>query len=345
MERSLPLHCLRALTLAALAASAALLVDGGNHLCPFESDCDLVRGSWLGRPLGVPLPALGALAFGGVFALSLAPRSKAGRLLLPLALGVGLGGLGLIVAQGLVLGRLCPACLVIDSLAVVIALLAAVSRRRPLPETSPKALGLWASAAAALLALGVALGAHGWDGSGEESPVPPQIVALWAPDTINVVEIYDFECPHCRRLHPFLLAFLQEQGDRVRHVRLTVPMPAHKQARHASRAYLCAFKQGKGREMAERLITARSLAPAACEQMASDIGLSLPAYRSCLADPSLDKKLDSDLAWVREAHPRGLPVVWVQDQKLAGLRPATALEELRQALRKAEQRRRRQSRE
>src|SRR5262249_43822533 len=145
----------------------------------------------------------------------------------------------------------------------------------------------------------------------------------------------DFACPHCRRMHPVMKQLVEAEGDRIHFVRLTAPMPAHAQARPASRAFLCACEQGKQSEMAEALFTASDLSPEQCERPAAGLGLSLPEYRTCVADPATDAQLDAVLAWVKEASPNGLPVVWVQDRTFIG---PQSLEELRWAVRLAESR-------
>jgi hypothetical protein len=103
------------------------------------------------------------------------------------------------------------------------------------------------------------------------------------------------------------LQFLSEQRGRVHFVRLTAPMAGHRHARHASRAFLCAERQGKGDRMAEALFSSSSLVPAACEQIATSLGLSMEPFRACILDTAIDRQLDADLAWLEYASPRGLP--------------------------------------
>jgi 2-hydroxychromene-2-carboxylate isomerase len=95
-------------------------------------------------------------------------------------------------------------------------------------------------------------------------------------------------------------------------------MPGHPQARAASRSFLCAERQRKGDAMAEALFAAPDLTPEACAQLAAAAGMSQGEYRACVSDPELDMRLDATVAWVKDASPRGLPVVWVQDQMLFG---------------------------
>jgi uncharacterized membrane protein/protein-disulfide isomerase len=330
------IHLLRPLALLALTVSVALLVvylRPELHLCGFQSGCDEVLSSPFGRVLGVPLPAAGVLTFGLLFVLTLVPVPRLQWWLRPLALAAGAGGVLLLLLQVVVLGRFCPGCLVVDVTAVLLALVELCwgPAGRPLPALGNRGRLLWL--AAALLALGSAAGTAGAPG-GEERPVPPQVSAHWIPGKVTLVEVADFECPRCRQLHAVLLDLLREEGERVRLVRLTAPMPAHPHGRDAGCAFLCAEQQGKGPQMAESLFAVRTPTAGVCEGLAEALGLSLPAYRTCVLAPETDQRLDADLAWVREASPEGLPVLWVQQRRLYG---PQELDTLRQAVRAAAQ--------
>jgi uncharacterized membrane protein/predicted DsbA family dithiol-disulfide isomerase len=337
MRIGLRTHLTRLLALAALAVSAALLVQyvrPNPGWCGFDSGCEQVLQSPFGRVLGIPLPVLGVATFGAIFAAALFPASPAGRLLGPLAAAAGLGGLALLVVQAFVLRRVCPYCLAVDVSAVALAVLGA--RRRLLPAPGRGARAAWLTAAAVAVAAAVTLGAAGGRRAGPvRAPVPPQVAALWVPGKVNVVEVTDFACPHCRKMHAVLALFLDEEGDRVHFARVAIPMPGHAQARPAARAWRCAERQGRGDALAEALFAAADLTPAGCERLADALGLSRPAFAACAGDPAVDERLDADLAWVKAACPNGLPVIWVQDRMLFGEHPVDAL---REALRAAERR-------
>jgi uncharacterized membrane protein len=317
----------RLAALTALGASATLLVVHffpNPGLCPFESSCDQVVSSAFGKILGMPLPFLGVGVFALLFGLALLPTARNVWLFRVLALAAGAGGFFLILVQLSYLGEVCPFCMVVDVSAIVLAVAAYQLGEAP-PLTS-RGLRAWVVAAIAVAGLGVALGSSsGWVSARESTAVPPQVSAHWQADKINVVEIADFQCSHCRGAHRMLKPFLRERGDRVHFVRLMAPMPKHNMARFAARAYLAACAQGKGEEMAEALFDAEDLTTEGCERLAESIGLKMAAYRVFVANPATDASIDAELAWAQPACPKGLPVVWVQDRKVEGTLSERAL--------------------
>jgi uncharacterized membrane protein/predicted DsbA family dithiol-disulfide isomerase len=331
----------RPFALLGLTISAVLLgyyLQPGAGQCAFNASCDAVLHSSFGRMLGVPLPVIGVLVLAGTFWLSLYPDGSKARLLLALAVAMGLAGSVLLFLQVFVIRKLCPFCLLVDVSAIVIAFAETVQRRSKLiAPTDGKMRVIWLSAGALTLALSLVASAGISSVRGRQNPtgIPPEVKGHWIADKINVVEVADFQCPHCRRMHAVLMQFLSEQRDRVHYVRLTAPMASNRYARHASRAYLCAERQGKGDDMAEALFAAPRLVPATCEELAVTLGLSMEPFRACISDPAIERQLDEEVAWVDIASPHGLPVLWIQDEVVFGERP---LEVLRETLRRIEQR-------
>lgn len=284
-------------------------------MCGFESGCGRVLSSQFGRPLGVPLPLFGVLGFAVLFAGSFFP----GRWLRPLALAAGAVGLGLILLQVLIVHEVCPYCLTADLSAVAVAI-SQLWRREAPPEQGRLPRVLWLVSAVVVVATALMLGPVAAYLEEQARRVPPQVRALWVPGKVNIVEIVDFQCEHCRHMHAIMERLLREENKsgRIHFTFVVVPMPKHAQARDAARAYLCAAAQGKGKEMADELLTAPDLGLVACERMAESLSLSLSKFRACVASAETDRRLDDDLAWVKAASSRGLPVVWIQDRKYSG---------------------------
>jgi uncharacterized membrane protein/predicted DsbA family dithiol-disulfide isomerase len=329
MRFSSRLFVVRLAALAGLAVSAALFADrqqGTPLLCGAGGSCETVLSSEFASVLGLPLPLLGTLGFAGVLLAALFPGTRLDRLRAPLAWALGAVGLGLLFIQFLVLRAVCPFCLVADVSALVIAV--ADPGRAGAGAAAPRRW-LWLAAAGAVVGVPLA-----WEREPLPEPaVPPEVAALWVPGKINVVEVSDFECPFCRELDPVLTRVLKQYGDRVHFVRLNVPLPSHPQGRDAARAYYCARAQGSADRMARALFAADDLSPAACLRLARRLGLSIPAYKACVASPDTDRAIDAALHWFKKSELPGLPAVWIQEQLLVGVQTE---EELQEALREAE---------
>ncbi|MBI1915815.1 MAG: thioredoxin domain-containing protein [Planctomycetes bacterium] len=330
---SIKLCALRLLALLGLAVSTVSLVDQLSSrplFCGFESGCNEVMRSAFGRVAGVPLPVVGVVAFGLFFALSLFPNRPAGRLLAPLALLAGAAGLALLLVQVLVLKRLCRLCLVVDACALFLAVVE-LGLPSSVPQAAPARRWPWVILAALAVALPPV-----WSLLKPPPPVPEAVKAHWVDGKVTVVLVTDFDCPACRETHPILEAFLREKGDDVRLVRFVYPLPQHANARHAARAYWCANAQGKGDSMAQALFGSNDLSPEGCERIAAGLGLDLKRYRPCVTAATTDEAIDATSGWAPQSGLRGLPLVWIQDQALAG---AQTPESLRAAFERASRKR------
>jgi uncharacterized membrane protein len=308
------LTILRLLAVFALGICGVILADSlfTGAFCGFDSGCATVTSSAYGRPLGVPLPAVGLAGFGLVLALALAPQRRSFALVAPLALLAGLTGVVLILLQLLVLGQTCMLCLLVDGSAIGLAgvvLLGKPSRQQVSWPRGSAWVGFAALAVAAPSLLAWLNAAF---------PAPDKIVSYWVKGKITIVEITDFECFRCRQAELMLQGFLKEQGDQVHFVRVVAPMPRLVHSWPAAKAYLAARAQGKEEAMAAALFAAPGRHPQGCRDMAQSIGLDLKRYDKVLDDPATEAELDANVAWAK-AHSPGLPVIWVQGQRIFGV--------------------------
>lgn len=320
----LKLVALRLVTLVALAATCASLLDyllPSPAFCGFKAGCDEVFHSAYGRLLGVPLPVIGLLAFGGFYALTLFPRTWMGRLIGPAALTAGFCGMGLIALQLFVIGRLCPLCMITDAAALLLAAVElGMSPAKP-PSARPQRPWRWLWTGAAALAIVCPLL---WPLVKPIPSVPEQVKAYWEPGKITVVEVTDFECPYCRRTHPVLEEFLRKHED-LEFVRLVRPVDEHANAWPAARAYHCASRQGRGSAMAKTLFQADDLGAESRRAAAESLRLDMARFRDCTHNPATDERIEERTAWVENSDIQGLPVIWVQDQRLVGAQTPASL--------------------
>jgi uncharacterized membrane protein/predicted DsbA family dithiol-disulfide isomerase len=321
---AIKLAILRLLACVAMATCMAMLVDyllPSPAFCGFRAGCEEVTRSVYGRPLGIPLPLWGLVAFSTFYGLTLFPAARLGKLIGPAAILAGVGGLTFILLQLLVIRRVCPLCMVIDATALLITacelLVSPLAVGVPLPRSRR---AVWAATAVAVLSI-----APLWTIIKPARPVPETVQSLWTADKITVVEVMDFDCPFCRLTHAALDELLADRKERVKRVRFVLPLRAHANARPAARACMAAVEQGKGDEMAMALLAAQERSPATCERIASELGLNMAVYRACVTDPATDRDIDQRTAWLSEKDYPGLPVIWIESQELLGVQPFSAL--------------------
>ena len=312
---------LRLLMLIGLGVSSALLadelLDAGTY-CKFDEPCAAVAASPYGQVLGVPWAVIGLAGFAALLALSLIPTRWAELGVRVGAVAAGLTGATLLVIQVAVLRQACPYCLVVDVGAILLAVVAVVRRGPGWRPAWPWVHGFawtWAGLAAGI-------GPLVWAVAHQPTAAPPEVRAHWVPDRVNVVQVTDFECPHCRRAHAHLKDVLGRPD--IHFVRVVVAMPFHENAWAAARAYLAAVRQGKGDEMADALYTAPAPTPAVCRSIAARLGLDLDAYDRAVADRNIDAEIQANNKWVNAAD-LGPPFFWVQDRLLTGVPPPDVL--------------------
>jgi protein-disulfide isomerase/uncharacterized membrane protein len=326
MRRAFPLAALRALLLLALSASAALLYDYTRPVpafCEAGAGCDAVRSSSFAYVLGVPQPALGLFAYAFVFTVSLLPRPRRSRLLLPLASLGALLGVAFLAIQAFVIQRFCSLCVVVDVSSILIAGLAWVDRRAESHDGAVPRAG-WSLVAAMAVVVPLLLGAA-WP----EPSLPPAVARLWVPGKLTIVELSDFECPFCRILHPALKEATEPYGDKVHFVRLSVPLRSHPNARVAAIAYACAKKLGQGEAMAHTLFGAKDLSEQGCRDAAATVGLDPAAFDACFSGPEGEAAMLRDAETAREIQFKGLPTTFIGTRSVIG---ALNVDELREAI-------------
>jgi predicted DsbA family dithiol-disulfide isomerase/uncharacterized membrane protein len=313
--------------LSGLSASAALLVDYVRPrpvFCAVGGGCDAVRHSALATPVGIPMPVIGVLGFLALGLVTLLPGARARTAQLALSVGAGLLGLVLVGAQAW-LGELCPYCLVADASGIASVLVAAGCFWLAPDAARPRGLS---SGGAGLVVLALALPI----GAGfRTSSVPVSIrkeLARTPKGAVTIVDFVDFECPFCRMTHAELKPMVEAHRDRIRLVRLQVPLRSHPHALDAAHAACCGERMGKGDAMADALFAAPvdQLTPEGCEKIAEKLGLPLEAYRSCISDPSIGARIEQDRAEFNAAGGYALPTLWIGEREIVGAQSNEVLE-------------------
>lgn len=296
-----------------------------SAFCGADSGCEVVRKSALSRLIAPSfIPATGMVAYGGLFWLSFIPTQ---RLMLHWggALG-GVVGLGLLAHQALAIGVYCWLCVIVDALSVAIALSCVALMKVRQSQCDPIKSWAWIG----LLALAVNAPSV-WERVGLTAPLPKPIIALQNPNALNVFEFVDFQCPHCRRLHPVVKAELERLTTPVHFLRFHLPLSIHPLAGGAARAAVCAATLGKEEAMAN-LLFEQPLTPNIWFEHAKTLGLPAATFESCLTSDATAGTLSEHADLFKQAGAGGLPLTFIGETMLEGSHPARVVEAFDKAL-------------
>ncbi len=302
-------------TIVGLGASIASMVDDLGPAATFcaETGCETVRSTAWARPLGIPMSVLGVGFYAVMLGLAFVPRP---RLRLGLAIAGAVWAGFLIVLQAFVIDAWCKLCLVADPSAIVLAICVIGGARSV--RFGWARLGLVVPGLAAIV-VGLAVWtSHPAPETPPGLPTPAFVKAAQVPGVVTIVELVDFECPHCREMQHRLDAALARTKVPVKIVRKMVPLPMHKHAVPAALAWCCADAQGKGDAMAHALFEAAptELTAYGCQQLAERVGCDLERYHKDI--PAAQQRVTADIADARAAEVRALPTLFIGTTRVTG---------------------------
>jgi protein-disulfide isomerase len=314
---------------AVLARQHAQAHAGIASFCAVNAyvNCDRVATSPFSVVLGVPVAAWGMLGYGLALLLALAGlrpgRRRAGwpaGLLFLVAAAASAAAVALALVSELLIGALCLLCAA--SWLTSFALLAAAWRAcRPDGVAAAIRDDLAVLRARPLLAAGVLLaGGVGvalvaaaypryWERRASapaprpDAGTPAAGAAAAGPASLVVIEFSDYECPFCAKAHEETKQLLSTRPD-VTLVRRHFPLDSacnaavsrrlHPEACGLARAAICAEEQGKLAAMDDALFRNQQ-AKRPVEEVARAVGVDVAAFRRCLASPTTETRLRSDI--------------------------------------------------
>ncbi len=338
-------------------------LDGG--LCDVSEtfNCEATARSSFANVLGFPLPAIGLAFHTGVLlllALSLrAPaEGAAARAAAPPAVLTSLFGLAVAYSvflgavSVLVIGSLCPACLLLYAANAVglagawiwerrgpHATIAAQVRHPGAVIGAPPAIAFVAVQLAGTIGITLYMADQARDVAA--TMPPPQTAGFDIAEVrgeqttgrgpedapVVIVSYSDFECPFCARLAHTLDELGAELPDAVRIVFRHVPLPFPATARPAALAAICADEQGRFWEVHDAFFdNQRSLGEDGIRRLAEQAGADLAALDACLASERPAARLAADEAAAAALGIEGTPTFFVNDVQLVGALP---LEQIR----------------
>ncbi|MYF07769.1 MAG: DsbA family protein [Rhodospirillaceae bacterium] len=136
--------------------------------------------------------------------------------------------------------------------------------------------------------------------------------------TATVVEFFDYNCGWCKRAYPHMLAAAKADGN-VRIVFKEYPILAPS-SRLAARAALAAARQGKYREMHDRLMRHRgALNEAKIMAVAAQAGLDIPKLKADMAAREIESAIDANLQLAERLGIRGTPAFVIGGKVIPGM--------------------------
>jgi protein-disulfide isomerase len=134
---------------------------------------------------------------------------------------------------------------------------------------------------------------------------------------VTIVELADFECPHCAGAVPMLDAVILAHPGKVRLVYKSYTLPFHTRGEPAARAALAAGMQGKFWEM-EHLLFERQLhlEDGDLVRYAQMLKLDVPKWKADMGSPQVKERIAHDHSLGEELKLKGTPTIYVNGREL-----------------------------
>ena len=127
---------------------------------------------------------------------------------------------------------------------------------------------------------------------------------------VTLIEFTDYECPFCKKFYKKALRKLKKEYIDTGKLRLVIrdfQLPFHKKARPAAYAAHCAGEQDKFWAMHDALYEGNNLTSETINNHATQIGLELEPFQSCLKEKRYKKQVDNDFKNGQMVGVRGTP--------------------------------------
>lgn len=134
---------------------------------------------------------------------------------------------------------------------------------------------------------------------------------------VTIVELADFECPHCREAVGMLDGVMAAYPGKIRLVYKSYTLPFHLRGEPAAKAAFAAGIQGKFWEM-EHLLFERQqhLEDAEIERYAGMLKLDLPRWKADMESPAVKTRLANDHKLGEDLNLKGTPTIYVNGREL-----------------------------
>jgi len=149
---------------------------------------------------------------------------------------------------------------------------------------------------------------------------------------VTIVSFEDYQCPYCKRAFDQTLPQLKKEyidTGKVKLVFRDYPLSFHPEAQPASESAECADDQGKFWEYHDELYKNQaSLGQSLYTQIATDLGLDVSKFQSCLDSGKYAEEVQSDFAYGSSVGVSGTPTFFINGIKLVGAQPYEAFKQV-----------------
>ena len=134
---------------------------------------------------------------------------------------------------------------------------------------------------------------------------------------VTLVEFFDYRCPYCRQVEPFLQALIKNDHSlRVVVKELPILGPA---SVYAARVALAAYKQGKYEQFHNAVMSKRSnFDEATLLRLAEDAGLALDRLKTDMNNPEVDAEIKRTTEIAKALKLSGTPRIYRRDRTYPG---------------------------
>ena len=149
---------------------------------------------------------------------------------------------------------------------------------------------------------------------------------------VEIVEFSDFQCPFCERFYTDTLPQLESEYINTGKVKLAFrdfPLSIHPMAKPAALAAECAGDQGKYWEYHDKIFENQGrLSADVWDDFATEIGLNVGTFNSCVSSGKHNAEIDADFAAGRAAGVTGTPAFFINGKLLVGAQPFEAFKQV-----------------
>ena len=134
---------------------------------------------------------------------------------------------------------------------------------------------------------------------------------------VTIVELADFECPHCAGAVPTIDAVMEAHAGKVRLIYKSYTLTFHTRGEPAARAAFAAGMQGKFWEM-EHLLFERQqhLEDADLERYARMLRLDVAKWKADMDSPAIRERVAHDRKLGEDLKVKGTPTIYVNGREL-----------------------------